>query len=397
MKNTVLAALIAGSLLPWSAAYAGESHVQLYGIIDLGITHTTGINNGAGGSVSSTGLSSGVQAPSRLGIKGDETISPGLDAIFDAETGFCASGVSQDGKVDGSTPPSSGGYCTGGGFMQRQTWVGLKGDLGTLKLGRLFTPQFLNESKMDPFSVGLNGAVTTLSLTGGQSHFALVRTSQTIEYKSPALSGFNLTAAYSFAPLTGGTVATASAAGQHVPRMLTVSATYASRAWVVGASYGQIANSTLGLNQVGINSGKIDVLQAFGSYDFEVAKVSAIYEKASGDYANGTKIGVAGGRNTFWLVGANMPAGPGNLLVSVSEAKIDPSSVLQSASVQGSSRLYALGYKYPLSRQTDIYASIGHLTNATNTSFAVGTSDDVYQGVPGQSSSGVAFGLRHSF
>ena len=58
MKKSLIALAVFGAFS--GAAMPQGSNVQLYGIIDMGLTHFTGISNGAGGTTSSTGLSSGV-------------------------------------------------------------------------------------------------------------------------------------------------------------------------------------------------------------------------------------------------------------------------------------------------------------------------------------------------
>ncbi|MBU6511981.1 MAG: porin, partial [Betaproteobacteria bacterium] len=116
MKKSLIALAVFGAFS--GAALADGSNVQLYGLIDLGVTHFTG---GADGNV--TQLSSGVQSGSRIGVKGTEDLGGGLSTIFDVETGFCANG--------NTGAAGSSAYCTGGpggpGFMGRQAWVGLKG------------------------------------------------------------------------------------------------------------------------------------------------------------------------------------------------------------------------------------------------------------------------------
>ena len=116
MKKSLLALAVFGA---FSGAAFAQSNVQLYGIIDLGVTHFTGLKPASGtGTVSSTGLSSGAQSPSRIGVKGTEDLGGGLKVFFTAETGFCSAGTNSAALTTAGANPSN--FCSGGGFMQRQ-------------------------------------------------------------------------------------------------------------------------------------------------------------------------------------------------------------------------------------------------------------------------------------
>ncbi|MBN2692892.1 MAG: porin, partial [Burkholderiaceae bacterium] len=94
-KKSLIALAVVGAFS--GSAFAADS-VQLYGLIDMGVGHFTGIapsNNTSaapGSTASYTGLMSGVVAGSRIGLKGTEDLGGGLKAIFKAETGFCPAG-----------------------------------------------------------------------------------------------------------------------------------------------------------------------------------------------------------------------------------------------------------------------------------------------------------------
>lgn len=398
MKKTVLALCVLSAYC--GAAAAADSGVQLYGIIDVGVSHFTGLapkGGAAGQTVSSTGVSSGGWSPSRIGVKGQENLGGGLTAMFDVETGFCAAGLSQNEPVGYSGSGLSNGFCTGGGFMQRQSWVGVKGDFGTLTAGRQYGMALDNEYTADPFGYGMTGTIGNLSLAGAGGNYLLLRTDQTLQYDSPNLNGVTLGASYSFAPLDNGTVPTSTPGGSQVPRLWALNAQYASGPVVVGVNYSSINHETYGTDAAGVNSGKINLWQLYGTYDLNVAKLYAMYEKASGDYAYGTTSGAAAGDNKFWLLGVSVPAGSGAVMASYSETKADANSLLLPSSQYGTAKQVAVGYSYSMSRQTSLYASYAHISNDTHTAFAVGSSTDYFAGVAGQSSSGVMVGLRHSF
>ena len=371
MKKSLIALAVLGAFS--GAAFAGGNNVQLYGVIDLGVTHFTGLSNGTANPVSSTGLSSGVQSGSRIGLKGTEDLGGGLSAMFDVETGFCAAGTSQ-GQLVGAT--NTGSYCTGGpagGFMQRQSYLGLTGNFGTALAGRVYTGSFDNEANMDPFGYGLTGNIGTLAL-------AVPRVQQTLVYVTPDLSGFTGTAAYVLQATGTGTLPGTTAATQNVPRALFVNGQYANGPVLVGASYTDATNTVV--DPVGgQNNGKSSLWQLFGSYDFGVAKVSGIYEHSSGDYNTLSQ--------KFYMLGVTVPVGPGAILASYNHR--------DTGAINGQAKQYAIGYTYSLSKQTNLYASYAHITNGNGTYYGGGDSTDGFHGVAGQSANGLGVGIRHQF
>ena len=382
MKKSLIALAVFGA---FSGAAFADGSVQLYGLIDLGVTHFTGIAQGnvknapAGTpTVSSTGLSSGVESGSRIGLKGTEDLGGGVKAMFDVETGFCAAGTGQGGVV--GTANSGTSYCTGGpngGFMQRQSWVGLNGNFGTVMAGRMYTNPFNNEANMDPFGYGLTGNIGNLAL-------GVPRSQQTVVYITPDLSGFTGNIAYVFDAVGQGTITSGTPATSKVPRAVSVDGQYANGPVLVGASYTQASNlPTLTNPTTGVNDGKNTLWQLFGSYDFGVAKLSGIYEKSSNDYSSTYPDA------KFYMLGVTVPVGPGAILASYSH--------VDNGMTDGQAKQYAVGYTYSLSKQTNLYASYAHITNGNGTYYGGGDSTDGFHGVAGQSANGLGVGIRHQF
>ena len=115
---------------------------------------------------------------SRLGVRSTESPGGGLSAIFQIESGVAAD--------------------TGGGLLaSRDTYVGLKGDWGTFRIGYYLTPldDFLNifgnattftTSILNTASVWARGG---LSKTGGGFD---ARLGNSLSYETPTLGGFKL-------------------------------------------------------------------------------------------------------------------------------------------------------------------------------------------------------------
>lgn len=121
VKKTVVLAVL-GSAAPL-AALAQQSSVQLYGIVDAGIRHTT--NEGASKS-GKTQMIGGGMSQSRWGINITEDLGGGLAAIANLESRFLA---------------DTGEQAAASYFQQ--SWVGLRSSsLGQITMGRQYNMLF---------------------------------------------------------------------------------------------------------------------------------------------------------------------------------------------------------------------------------------------------------------
>lgn len=365
MKKSLVALAVLGALT--GSAYAADS-VQLYGIIDAGVAH---YSNGNGGV---TKLGTGIQSGSRIGLKGTEDLGGGLTALFQAETGFCANGGGGPGAATG--PLGGAGtdqYCTGGGFMGRTSIVGLKGGFGTVVAGRMYTLTFNDQAAVDPFGYGLTGTISNVGTIG-----APARVSQAVAYVSPDFSGFSVAGAYVFGDGLGLTSATNTrATGGY-----NLHAGYNNGPLMVGLDYLRANNA--------VGDAAIKHTMLVGTYDFGVAKLAAMYAQNKPDSA---ATGGVSHNIQAWMLGATVPVGPGAILASYTQAKDKNFSAT-------TSKQYAIGYTYALSKRTNLYTSYAHISNDANAARivgdATGNNDAPIVGT-GFSSSGFALGIRHQF
>ncbi|RKP57722.1 porin [Pararobbsia silviterrae] len=171
MKKTVVAFVASGLAGFVSVAYADGS-VNLYGVIDVGLDFT---NNSGGGQLwhMQDGTYDG-EYGSRWGLKGNEDLGGGLQAIFQLENGFnLPSGEAGQGQL----------------LFGRQAWVGLKDDKwGTLTIGRQY------DSVIDYY-----GPTTMVGSWGGVNWHGgdldnigmSFRVDNAIKYASPNIAGVN--------------------------------------------------------------------------------------------------------------------------------------------------------------------------------------------------------------
>lgn len=113
--------ILAGSVLSSALFAQAGSSVAIYGLVDAGIRYT---NNTDASANSSTKLSNGSRTASRLGFRGNETLSDDLQAIFAMEIGL---------------DPTTGAAGDGSRYFNRLTSVGLKSkSLGQITIGRQY-------------------------------------------------------------------------------------------------------------------------------------------------------------------------------------------------------------------------------------------------------------------
>lgn len=390
MKKRILAAVFIMEA-SCQIAHAHEG-VQLYGVIDMGFErltydHTT-LNR----------LGSGVQSTDRIGIRGAENLGGGLQTFFDVETGFCGNGTNSFPgslvyKGEGSAAGSS--FCSGGGFMGRLSVLGLKSHYGVIKAGRFYSLNYDNLVKIDPFMTGMTGAVKNIDPAG----YNFVRFSQAVGYTTPNFGGVTGALLYAFGGQPG-----SFSKGQsyemsvdYTSKTLTVGADYlksnhpysastkfnpyASLAW----EFGPVTKLT---QESSFNN---EVVQLYGGYDFSVAKVTALYSDEKYGQGFPYTAGQSAPHLKIWMLGATVPLPQGKLLASITRRSDANKSGTTATQI-------AVGYVYPLSRRTNLYASYSHISNDKATDLYVGDNGFTSQGtLGGTSSTGLAVGLRHFF
>lgn len=354
MKNTLIALAALAALSNLAVAQSG---VTVSGMVDVGLIHESG---GSAGSI--TKVTSGVENGSRIVFRGHEDLGDGDAAIFLLESGFQA---------------DTGALGQGGLLFGRQAYVGLSSErLGTLTLGRQYTPNYLIMAGVgDPFAAGLAGVFSSVFANSG------ARVNNAVKYVTPHVHGLFAEVLYG-----AGEVAGAGTAG---------SAAGAALAWSAGRlnarlGYAWRDNDTATVK----NLGTARNLLAAMNYDFTVAKVFLAYgvnhglNSAQIPSTNAYGYAVApllSHASHDMLVGATVPLGAGHLIVSAVH-KDDEDAANQDAT------LLAVGYAYNLSRRTDLYVAYGHIDNHNGAGYTVNSAIDT-----GSGNRAVDIGMRHQF
>jgi predicted porin len=359
MKKTLCVLAVLAAITNYACAQS--SSVSIYGLIDEAIVLERG---GAAGPVNK--LSSGVSAGSRLGFKGNEDLGGGLSALFLLENGFQA---------------DTGAVGQGGLLFGRQAYVGLKGNAGIVTLGRQYTPQYLTTSFADPFNNGSAGdSVNLLQATGNSAS----RMDNSVKYATPVMNGFSGEFAYGFGEVAGNT---------STGRQIGAEVGYATGPLDVRLAYHNRNNDTATTK---IDAAKNTLLAA--TYNFNVAKLHFAYGVDKGpfsaplrnlgnpyNYAVAPTLASVTTDSTDLLFGVTVPFGVHTLLVSYIR-KNDKTAANQDATQA------AIGYRYSLSKRTDLYAAYAHISNKNGASYTVGNTIEA-----GSGNKALDLGLRYTF
>jgi predicted porin len=338
MKKSLIAFAVLGTLA--TGAFA-QSSVTVYGVVDVGLEQTRLSPGG-----NTTRLSSGIQSGSRLGFKGVEDLGGGLSASFQLEMGLDA---------------TTGAAGQGGLAFGRQSWVGLNGGFGSLKLGRQYVPLFGALDTIDPLGTGITGDGSGISAVFRSYG---VRMNNTVNYSTPSMGGFSGEVAYGLGEVAGSssTGSQWGAAGTYEGGPLTIVAAY------------HLQGQTAG----GVDTGDSRTAMIGGAYDLKAVKLHAALATNSDKNAAGATTG----KSRDYMLGVSAPFGPVSLMASY---------------VRHDDRLFAnsdaaywqLGATYSLSKRTNFYTSYSTIRNES--AGATGS------GVPGTDISWLNVGIRHKF
>jgi predicted porin len=191
-----------------AASSSGDSKeilkdMEFYGNLDLSLDSTTkGLKssypagaNAPGGSPAGNmswmpAISSNL---SYLGLKGEHSLDGGMAVVFQLETQLDVSATS--GTVNTTSNNDS---IVKGGLTSRNSFVGLAGDLGKVKIGKTDAPYKTSTARMNPFSGMLGDYQVIMGNTGGDNRVEFgTRIDHAIWYESPVMNGFSVNFLYS--------------------------------------------------------------------------------------------------------------------------------------------------------------------------------------------------------
>ena len=334
MQFKLLAAALCAALPLVASA---QSSVTIYGVADAAIAREdTGVANG-----DRTAINNGNQSSSRIGFRGVEDLGSGLKAAFNLEAGYLIDTGAGDSALFG-----------------RRAVVGVEGAFGSVMIGREYTPVADVASLTDMLGQGFYGSNLSSFGAGRLTR----RISNSVNYKSNAMSGFKLGAAYS----AGETTTAASG------NLMGVSAQFTAGNLYLGAAYHTLERLATGDDK--------EMIVGAG-YKIGAFEIKANYMVADPTAAN----------NKYEQLNAGVSYTMGSSKVF---ANVNRNELENGARANGIS----VAYSYSLSKRTNVYASYATLRNNAKGQFALqSASTAVAAGAVGADPKALALGVRHTF
>jgi len=378
MQKKLIALAIAGLS---GAAFAQSSNVTIYGVIDSTFDFISVGDGQTGVPAKGTPNFNRVQSNgSRLGFKGTENLGNGMSAFFQFES---------NAKFD-----AGGGLDTG-----RDSFLGLKGNFGTVKMGNFSGPNRDLAGKLDVVihSDGIGDNSALLGKLGGRAKYFDDRYKNSIAYITPNFSGFEGTLQYQANENKDETPG----AGINIS-LYEMGLKYDNGPIFVGVAYGKLNenNDAPGLStfKVGTDADATEI-RVGGSYKFGDASVRALYARTKSEGSDGEL------KQNVWGVGGtyNVTANGKVLAQYYRAADVDGSLGATDLSDTGA-KFWVLGYEHSLSKRTTLIAHYAYLKNDSRTSTVAGAGKgyDFGDGATGFTGndvklSGVSLGLNHNF
>jgi predicted porin len=377
-RHSLVIAIVTALAAPW--AHAQTSNVTLYGLLNMDVE---AISKPDSKGISFTQVSSNT---SRLGVRGTETLGGGLNAIFQIE-----SGVSAD--------------VGGGTLASRDTYVGLRGNWGTARLGFMLTPYdqlksiFGNAPTFDTSILSIKALWGQAGANRAAGCFGC-RQGNSIRYDTPGWNGLSGSVQYSTNEQTNHGF------------MLSIGTFYKNAGFDFGATYETnrklraYSNTATGIGPQDLND---QAFTATGAYDFGAARVGLVYEHL--EYEIGGSAGGAYRQDTlkrdYYGASLTVPVGTGTAFAYYGYAgkgKGAPDGTRHGDLVAGNdtqAAQYEITYTYPLSKRTSVYAGYVYINNGANAPYTFATNGIRTSGVsnttPGVDQQGVILGLFHRF
>lgn len=408
------------SLMALAAASAGlhaqnNANVEIYGIVDGGVNHTTGI---AGGSKKS--VVSGIMEGSRLGFKGNEDLGGGYRALFTLEHRLeLDTGSGSNRPLSGSQLPdrfasatllglnpalqpvvnsvapllgSQIGVNLSNRFWDRQLYLGLVTPVGAILAGRQYTPAYEVAAAFDTTSTQsalANGQISTFPPTVD------IRVDNSLAYRIQQ-SGFSATL-----------MAAAPEGSTSTGAFYAFNVIYKGPAFSAGLGYNtrenELGQKSLTTTVVGatVNAGPGTVVGAYATVKDD--NPSGLSTLSSQLVAAGVSVPAASAVQSayirafkqdsrIWHAGYRMTTGPHTIYVAYThlDDKLAPDADVSS---------YGGAYSYALSKRTDINFVLARMDNRNLAQSAPGQAGMVggVTASAGTDSTSVSLGIRHRF
>lgn len=320
----------------------------------------------------------GVLRQTRIGFKGSEDLGNGLSAVWQME-------VTADN--DEASPDN--------GFDFRNTYVGLKGGWGEVRMGRHDTPYKISTGKLDLFTdtIGDYNNIIGASERPGATTATQIfdeRAAQTVAYISPNFNGFH-------AAIARVSANAPEATGIDDTHAWSLAGVYSNGPFFASLAYESHDNSTnLGTGE-GTSTDETDAWKLGLGYSFGNSKVGFVYEDISVDEDTGVTTNDIMERDA-WMINFSHKFGANTFKIQYADAD-DGSNTAAGASTDADN--WSVGIDHAFSKRTSVYAIYSSMDNAAGASFTLNSGDDVgtsaYGAGLGSDVDAFSVGLTHTF
>jgi len=343
--------ILAVGLAMLSAAPVNHAAPTVYGQLNLSLDN---LDNGTD---SALNVSSNA---SWLGVKGDIQTDGGISGIYQIES-----------EVNVDTGSTSANNTA---LASRNSFVGLHGRFGTLRLGRFDTPVKSIGRKVDLFK---NQVGDARNLTRGSDSAARFdeRPNNSIAYSSPTLSGFKAILQYATNTDSG-------AASNNDDNLISTAVNYAKGAVFIGLGYekhGYVSTAT-----PPVAGSDPSALRLAGYFDLARWRLSALLQTIAGTVSSKNE-------NVY---------GMGVRYTDKAWTFKTQTYRLESNSADMNATLLAVGSEYALHRNIILYADYATINNdarQTLTPYKEGHSDNLAVSVGGSTATGISLGTIIKF
>ena len=362
--------ILCGAILCAIAGGASAAEVQLYGIIDEGLSYVRKDLDDGNSANDEFGIKSGMSLGSRFGIKGAEDLGNGLKVGFILENGFEA----DSGEFAKATSTRMFG---------REASLYIADDtFGTLAFGRLqhltagYGTWGVAAPILNPFAIGWSDHIAGYKNVFG---FNSGRVDNVIAYKSPSFAGF-----------TGYLQWSSNTDSYNGPEGAEENKGTADRYGSIGIAYrGERLSAITTVEWTPWSSKRADTKKADdglavtigANYKFDFGKLYLAGQYFDNQWklpspSEIVPLQFSDGKLSDRMVkgygiaaGANIPAGTGEVLLMLGwrDAELVNHSSIGATRISGS-----IGYKYPLSKRTNIYAAASHTRDDLDKQIAAG-------------------------
>ncbi|MFC4487143.1 porin [Tepidiphilus baoligensis] len=382
LKKTLALSLTSLFCLPALA----QSGIQLYGSVDASFQYGKEMGN------KTAGIDGGGIGDSFLGLRGEEALGAGLEAVFVLEQGFDID-VGKSCCINETDSNAN----SGSDLFTQQAYVGLKGAFGQIALGRQHAPGHLSE---------LYDALPDMAVSPQKRLAELAN----LTIVSEDLARWNNAIGYTGEFETLGVSAIYSAGNLETNQAHGISRTdddkyglglyYENGPLKVGAIYHAVKykaqyDGVWNKNPAGENETQKEWLLG-ATYDFGFATLAGSWQQGR------DVLGVSGFDVHLWQIGLIIPVvGEDTLNLAYGQTKLDGGNAIMGDGGSVKPKSLGVAYLHPLSKRTTVYAAytwIDHDDLHWNQATALGQDDNGHAGDSKVGDTNLFYlGLNHQF